>query len=140
MACKPIDGLLRGGELRRWGENIEESRGRGHTGVGESSRPGDRSLSRRLPILGRGSGLARCTAEASLGQITSKLIHLNLFFLVLHVEQFHIFFKASFLFSHILNMLSLLLELLRIPRSVSTVGFNQQIRGNADSEEEYMFE
>jgi hypothetical protein len=35
-------------------------------------------------------------------------------------------------------MLSLLLELLRTSRSVSTVGFNQQSRGDADSGEEFV--
>ena len=62
-------------------------------------------------MLRRGRRLTHWPRETSLGQIASELIHFDLFLLVLHIQQLHVFFEAPFLFSHVLDMLTLLLKL-----------------------------
>jgi hypothetical protein len=65
-------------------------------------------------MLRRGRGLTpHWPREASLGQVASKLIHFNLFLLVLHIQQLHVFFETPFLLSHVFDMLTLLLKLVK---------------------------
>jgi hypothetical protein len=65
-------------------------------------------------MLRRGRRLAHWPREASLGQISSELIHFDLLLLVLHVQQLHVLFEAPFLLSHIFDMLAFLLKLVRV--------------------------
>jgi hypothetical protein len=62
-------------------------------------------------MLRRGRRLTHWPGEASLRQIPSKLVHFNLLLLMLHIQQLHVFFEAPFLFPHVFDMLTLLLEL-----------------------------
>lgn len=70
-------------------------------------------------MLRRGRRLTHRPGEASLRQISSQLVHFNLLLLVLHIQQLHVFFEAPFLLSHVFDMLTLFLELVRVRECLS---------------------
>lgn len=96
--------------LRRC-EDVEEA-GRGCHARGRETRWASECTSEAIFTVLRGSGgLADWSRQPSFGQVPGQLIHLLLLFLVLHVQQLHVFFESSPLLPHILYMLTFLFEL-----------------------------
>jgi hypothetical protein len=119
MHREPIGGSLGGAviDLSGWachlrrGEDIEEARRRGDAGSGESSWTSEATRESILTILWRSRGLADWARETSLCQILGDLVHLHFLSFMLEVQHLHILLKPATLFAHVLDMLTLLLEL-----------------------------
>lgn len=96
--------------LRRC-EDVEEAGRGGHARGREASWASECTSEASFTVLWGGSRLADGSRQPSFGQVPGQLIHLLLLFLVLHIQQLHIFFEPSPLLPHILYMLTFLLEL-----------------------------